>query len=87
MATPAPSTGWPTPLPFDDGSGAPAAAPAARHRSWPPADWPTQAQLTYTKELITVILLVLALPWLVGKLATRPGDVLATRGRAQVGAS
>jgi hypothetical protein len=54
-------------------------------RGWPPADWPSLGQLSYTKELITVLLLLLALPWLVSKLLTRPGDVLSGLGRRQVG--
>lgn len=98
MATPPPTTGWPLAIPWDDGSGpGPTAAAAAaatgptaapvpgKRRVWPPAEWPTFAQLSYTKELITVVLLVLALPWLFGKLATRPGDVLSAAGRKQVG--
>lgn len=76
-------TGWPTPIPWSAGDDAPAPA-SGKHRAWPPVDWPTQAQLVYTKELVTVILLLLALPWLVGKLLTRPGDLLEAAGRKQV---
>jgi hypothetical protein len=78
------STGWPTPIPWDTPGGDSAPA-AGKQRHWPPVDWPTQAQLDYTQKLITVVLLVLALPWLVGKLVTRPGDVLAAAGRKHVG--
>jgi hypothetical protein len=62
---------------------APSAGEPAR-RSYPPAGWPTHAQLTYTKEAITALLLVLALPWLVSKLLTDPGAVLAGLGQRQV---
>jgi hypothetical protein len=76
-------TGWPTPIPWDVAG--PAAAAGGPQRHWPPVDWPTQAQLDYTQKLITVVLLVLALPWLVGKLVTRPGDVLTAAGHKHVG--
>lgn len=59
-----------------------AASDAPRARSWPPADWPSVAQLTYTKELITVVLLLLALPWILARLARHPhstGERLAGR--------
>jgi hypothetical protein len=80
----APATGWPTPIPWD--TPGPGDTPAAgKQRHWPPVDWPTTAQLDYTQKLITVVLLVLALPWLVGKLVTRPGDVLAAAGHKHVG--
>jgi hypothetical protein len=48
---------------------------------YPPARWPSMSQLTYTKEAITVLLLVLALPWLLTKLATDPGAILSGLGR------
>lgn len=56
-------------------------AKAGPQRTYPPAGWPSLGQLTYTKEIVTVLLLVLALPWLVGKLVTDPGSVLAGLGR------
>lgn len=50
---------------------------AATPDGWtPPGGLPSHKQLTYCKEAITVLLLVLALPWLLVKLATRPGDVI-----------
>jgi hypothetical protein len=67
-----------------DDAGGTAAAPGTdappRARSWPPPDWPSVAQLTYTKELITVVLLLLALPWILGHVARHPrqaGQALA----------
>lgn len=60
------------------------AAEARPPRRFPPAGWPNLAQLTYTKEAITVLLLLLALPWLVGRLLSDPGSVLAGIGRRQV---
>jgi hypothetical protein len=51
---------------------------------YPPRRWPTKDQLTYTKEAITVFLLLLALPWLVSKLLTNPSSVLSGVGRRQV---
>jgi hypothetical protein len=56
-----------------------------RPRAWPPPDGPTLGQLTYTKELITVVLLLLALPWLVSKLLTDPGQVFSGLGRRAAG--
>lgn len=53
--------------------------------SYPPATWPSKDQLDYTQKAITCLLLVLALPWLVHKLLTRPGDVLSGRGKAALG--
>lgn len=49
---------------------APAPAPTMQLRR------PTRDQLTYTRELLTVILLLAAFPWLLGKLLTNPGSVL-----------
>lgn len=57
---------------------------APRPHPYPPATWPSKEQLTYTKEAVTVLLLLLALPWLVVKLITHPSDVLAGIGRRQV---
>jgi hypothetical protein len=79
------ATGWPTPVPWDTPGAADGPPAPGKQRHWPPVDWPTQAQLDYTQKLITVVLLVLALPWLVGKLVTRPGDVLTAAGHKHVG--
>jgi hypothetical protein len=66
------------------GGVAPAAgsSPASPPRSWPPASFPSKAQLDYTQALVLTGLLLLALPWLVGKLLTDPGEVLGSLGRA-----
>lgn len=70
---------WPPPGAFEErGPGSPP--------SYPPKGWPTKAQLDYTQQAIVVGLLVLALPWLIGRLATDPGSVLAGVGRKQTGA-
>lgn len=50
----------------------------------PPAAMPSRAALTYWKEAITVLLLVLALPWLAYKLVTNPGSVLTGAGQRAV---
>jgi hypothetical protein len=55
-----------------------------RLRQFPPPQWPRQDQLTYAKELVTVLLLLLALPWLVVKLLTDPASVLSGLGRRHV---
>ncbi|HUR85647.1 MAG TPA: hypothetical protein VMY78_09900 [Solirubrobacteraceae bacterium] len=73
------SPAWP--LPWQGGPGAVGGQPGDH----PPVRWPTLGQLTYTKEAITVLLLILALPWLVSKLLTRPGDVLTGLGRRAAG--
>lgn len=57
---------------------APARAPGLY---WPPAWAPTKDQLTYTKEAATVLLLVLALPWLVLQLLRDPRGLIAMRGQ------
>jgi hypothetical protein len=54
-------------------------------RRYPPDGWPTKSQLDYTQQAILTALLVLALPWLVVRLATDPGSVLAGLGRRQTG--
>lgn len=50
----------------------------------PPRRWPAKAALDYYRDAITTLLLVLALPYLVVKLLTRPGDVLEAAGRHRV---
>jgi hypothetical protein len=64
---------WATPVAGPDGT---------RSSSWPPADWPTSAQLDYTQKLITVVLLLVALPWLLRRFVRSPhaaGERLASR--------
>jgi hypothetical protein len=50
-------------------------------RAFPPDTWPSRAQLEYARTLIVVLLLFLALPYLIGKLATDPGAILTGFGR------
>lgn len=50
----------------------------------PPPRWPAKAALDYYRDAITTLLLVLALPYLLVKLLTRPGDVLEAAGRHRV---
>jgi hypothetical protein len=57
------------------------APPASPRYSWPPSWAPSKDQLTYTKELVTVTLLVLAVPWLFARLVHDPAGLLADRGR------
>lgn len=45
---------------------------------------PTREQLAYAKELMLVVLLALAFPWLVAKLLTSPRTVLVGAGRPAV---
>lgn len=58
---------------------------AAAGPGYPPRALPRKETLTYTKELITTLLLVLALPWLAIKLLTDPGSILAGLGRRAAG--
>lgn len=41
---------------------------------------PSRDQLTYTRELLTVVLILAAFPWLISKLLTNPGAVLRGAG-------
>jgi hypothetical protein len=50
---------------------------------YPPAGWPSKDQITYTKEAITTLFLVLALPYVVTRLLTNPGGLIAGIGRAK----
>lgn len=40
--------------------------------SYPPPGWPTADQVEYTREIILLGLLLIALPWLISTLASRP---------------
>ncbi len=57
---------------------------AARRPAWPPASWPSGAQLDYAQKLITVLILVLALPYVLGKLLTDPAGLVRSAGAAKV---
>jgi hypothetical protein len=61
------------PMPWPPRHTGPVGAPVG----YPPAGWPTLGQLVWTKELIVVLLLVLALPWLMRRLLTNPASVLS----------
>lgn len=74
-ATPLPTTGAATPA---------AARPAADAKWDPPAGWPRLAQLSYVKEAITALLLLLTLPYVVLKLVTRPRTIITDLGRKHV---
>jgi hypothetical protein len=55
----------------------PAANSPAGVGTFPPPNWPSKAQLDYAQAMIVLGLLILALPWVVGKLVTNPGAVFA----------
>lgn len=50
----------------------------------PPAGFPSLKAITYVKEAATTLLIVLALPYVVFKLLTAPGELLANVGRRHV---
>jgi hypothetical protein len=58
--------------------------PAAGAGQFPPPSWPTKAQIDYTQAAILLGLLILALPWLVSKLLSDPGVLLAGLGQRAV---
>jgi len=60
------------------------AAAGAELPSWPPPGWPSKSQLDYTRTLIVVLLLLLAVPWLVMRLLTNPGAVIEGLGKGVV---
>lgn len=54
--------------------------------AFPPAGWPDMSTVEYLTKLILLGLLLLALPYLLGRLVFHPGDVLeATADRAMHG--
>jgi hypothetical protein len=61
---------WPPPYRGPAGSG------PASHRRFPPPGWPSSGELDYAKEIIVVLILLLALPYLVYTLLTRPSAVV-----------
>lgn len=50
--------------------------PAAAAKKWPPPGFPSKAQIDYTTALIALSLLLLMLPWLLGKVVTDPGKLV-----------
>jgi hypothetical protein len=63
--------------PAEDGGGQP--GPGHEHPV-PGHHLPRLETIEYLSKLIVLILLLLALPWLVGKLLTAPGDVVGHSG-------
>lgn len=55
--------------PTDSGEPGPGSEP------FPSAHWPKIETIDYLSKLIVLIVLLLALPWLIGKLLTNPGEV------------
>ncbi|HET7120307.1 MAG TPA: hypothetical protein VFI17_03525 [Solirubrobacterales bacterium] len=49
---------------------------------FPLPGWPAASTVDYLTKLILLGLLLLALPYLIGKALTSPGTVLAVAGRA-----
>lgn len=58
-------------------------ASVAPQQQYPPSGWPSKDQITYTKEAITTLFLVLALPYVVMRLLTNPGSLLGSVGKAK----
>lgn len=52
--------------------------------AFPPPGWPSKGQLDYTKALIVVGLLLLALPYVAMKLVSAPERILGGLGRAAI---
>jgi hypothetical protein len=76
----------PTPpaLPAPDGA-VPPAAPPAGGSEWQPPGWaPPLGAVQYVKDTVTALLLVLALPYVLYKLVTRPAWLLDHAGRKHV---
>jgi hypothetical protein len=63
--------------PAGDGDGQPG---PGREHPIPGQHLPRIETVEYMSKLIVLILLLLALPWLVGKLLTAPGDVVGHTG-------
>lgn len=60
----------------------PSKAPPVSH--FPLPGWPAQGTVEYLTKLIVLGLLLLALPYLIGSLLTRPSDVLEGRAAAAI---
>jgi hypothetical protein len=55
-------------------------------RNWPPdRGWFTPERVEYLKNLLQLVVLACAMPWLLGKLLSSPGQLVKHAGRAQVG--
>lgn len=53
---------------------------------FPPPGWPSKAQIDYAQAVILLGLLLLALPWVLTKLLTDPGELISglVRGRMRI---
>jgi hypothetical protein len=70
----------------EDGDGP--GAPGPEHEGpFPGPHWPDLHTVEYLSKLIILIVLLLALPWLVGKLLTDPGEVLSHAAAPSVAAN
>lgn len=47
----------------------------------PPVGWPPLGQVTYLKEAVTTLLLLLTLPYVLFRLVTRPSSLVEDLGR------
>jgi hypothetical protein len=50
-------------------------------KHFPPHGWPSSGELDYARDLIVVVILFLALPYLVWMLLTRPSAVIGGTAR------
>lgn len=64
----------------EEGTSEPAPMP------FPGEHWPDLHAVEYTTKLIVLIVLLLALPWLISKLLTNPGEVMRHSGSIPAGA-
>jgi hypothetical protein len=69
---------------YAEQSGPAPAVAAARPRRSVRSVMPAKSTLDYTNAAITALVLVLALPWLLRKLATNPAEVISAAGRKTV---
>src|SRR5690242_20800969 len=66
--------------PSMDSDGPAPAGPVHPVSHFPLPGWPASSTVDYLTKLILLGLLLLALPYLIGKLLTSPGEVLAAAG-------
>ena len=69
------------------GGGAAAAPPSPVTAGLPGEGWPSLETVDYLVKLITLVVLLLALPWVFGKLLTEPGKVSKRAAGISVGAT
>ena len=68
-----------------EGEGEP--APATHEGAFPWEGWPKAESIDYVNKLIIVLILLLALPWLIGKLLTHPEELSGHAGGLSMGAA